>query len=260
VINYIKCLMGQPKQPAKLAMLIAQPLPLLCYEAGNSEDFQALVEFNEDFQALVEFKQGITDPKGVLKNWNPDTHFCRWYGVNCSSNRPYHITEIKLSGKNLAGNISSSLGKLAFLHTLDLSSNSFYGPIPNALTNCSNLAYLDLSTNKLTSVIPPTIGSLTNLAKFYLDSNYVTGGIPAALGNMTNLRAVSFSQNQLNGSIPHEGAIPNSIGNLSTNLTRLLMGGNSLSEYAQTVHATTYGDVYSFGVILLEMLIGKKTN
>jgi serine/threonine protein kinase len=30
------------------------------------------------------------------------------------------------------------------------------------------------------------------------------------------------------------------------------------SEYAQTVHATTYGDVYSFGVILLEMLIGKR--
>ncbi|XP_066332051.1 receptor kinase-like protein Xa21 isoform X2 [Miscanthus floridulus] len=29
-------------------------------------------------------------------------------------------------------------------------------------------------------------------------------------------------------------------------------------EYAQTVHATTYGDVYSFGVILLEMLIGKR--
>ncbi|CAO2046594.1 unnamed protein product [Urochloa humidicola] len=29
-------------------------------------------------------------------------------------------------------------------------------------------------------------------------------------------------------------------------------------EYAQTVHASTYGDVYSFGVLLLEMIIGKR--
>jgi serine/threonine protein kinase len=30
------------------------------------------------------------------------------------------------------------------------------------------------------------------------------------------------------------------------------------SEYAQTGQASTYGDVYSFGIILLEMLIGKR--
>ncbi|CAO2046591.1 unnamed protein product [Urochloa humidicola] len=29
-------------------------------------------------------------------------------------------------------------------------------------------------------------------------------------------------------------------------------------EYAQTVHASTYGDVYSFGVLLLEMIVGKR--
>jgi serine/threonine protein kinase len=30
------------------------------------------------------------------------------------------------------------------------------------------------------------------------------------------------------------------------------------SEYAQTGQASTYGDVYSFGIVLLEMLIGKR--
>ena len=29
-------------------------------------------------------------------------------------------------------------------------------------------------------------------------------------------------------------------------------------EYAQTIHASTFGDVYSFGVLLLEMIIGKR--
>jgi len=28
-------------------------------------------------------------------------------------------------------------------------------------------------------------------------------------------------------------------------------------EYAQTVHASTFGDVYSFGILLMEMIIGK---
>jgi len=31
-----------------------------------------------------------------------------------------------------------------------------------------------------------------------------------------------------------------------------------LLEYAQTVHASTFGDVYSFGILLLEMIIGKR--
>jgi hypothetical protein len=74
--------MGHPIQPAKLAMLIviALPLLLLRYEAGNV-CCSIVHENSEDFQALVEFKQGITDTRGALNNWNPETHFCRWYGV-----------------------------------------------------------------------------------------------------------------------------------------------------------------------------------
>lgn len=30
------------------------------------------------------------------------------------------------------------------------------------------------------------------------------------------------------------------------------------SEYAQSVHASTLGDVYSFGIVLLEMVVGKR--
>lgn len=95
--------------------------------------------------------------------------------------RPWRVREPNLTGESLVGQISSSLGNLTDLNTLDLSKNSFAGPlpllkhlqhleilylqnnlqqgiIPDALTNCSNLAHLDLSRNQLTGVIPPSIG------------------------------------------------------------------------------------------------------
>ncbi|CAD6250305.1 unnamed protein product [Miscanthus lutarioriparius] len=196
--------MRHSKPPAKLAMVVVLPLLLLCYGVGNVH-CSTVHENSEDFQSLLEFKKGILDHNGALNNWNTNTHFCRWYGVNCTSTRrPLRVTQLNLSGKNLGGNISSSLGNLAFLEKLDLSNNSFYGPIPDALTNCSNLAYLLLSGNHLTGVIPPTIGFLTSLKRVFLDNNYLTGGIPAALRNITNLQILSFTQNQLTGSIPHE--------------------------------------------------------
>jgi len=218
--------MRHSKPPAKLAMVVVLPLLLLCYGVGNVHCL-TVHENSEDFRSLTDFKRGITDPNRALNNWTSSSHFCQWNGVNCSSERPYRVVYLSLTGQNLGGQISSSLGNLTFLVTLDLSNNSFHGPIPplnklqhlttlylesnhlqgfipDTLTNCSNLADLDLSGNNLTGVIPPRIGSLTNLASITLDSNYLTGGIPAALRNITTLQVVSFTQNRLNGKIPHE--------------------------------------------------------
>jgi hypothetical protein len=132
-----KCLIiGQRRQPSKLAMLIALPLLLLCYQARNIH-CSIVHDNNEDFHALLKFREGITDTKGALNNWNPDTHFCRWYGVNCSSFQPYRVVDLNLTGQNLAGYISSSLGNLTFLDTLDLSNNSFHGHILFTSSNIS---------------------------------------------------------------------------------------------------------------------------
>ncbi|XP_062219666.1 receptor kinase-like protein Xa21 isoform X2 [Phragmites australis] len=213
--------MCHSKQPAKL-VLIVLPLLLLCYGIGNIQ-CSVVHENSEDFHSLLEFKRGITsDPKGALSNWNPYTHFCRWNGVNCSSTRPWRATELNLTGQNLAGQISPSLGNLTFLDTLDLGSNLLHGVIPDALTNCSNLAYLDLSKNNLMGVIPPRIGFLTKLADIVLDNNDLTGGIPAALGNITSLKVLSLKLNQLNGRIPHE------LWQMS-NIVKLVLAQNNLS-------------------------------
>ncbi|WVZ74621.1 LOW QUALITY PROTEIN: hypothetical protein U9M48_022782 [Paspalum notatum var. saurae] len=220
------CLIGHCKQPANLTMFIVLPLLLLCYGAGNIH-CATVHDNSEDFHSLFDFKQGITDPNGALSTWTNNTHFCRWHGVSCSSTPPYRVTGLNLTTQGLGGQISSSLGNMTFLETLDLSNNSFHGPIPllgqlqylyvlslasnrlwgsipDALTNCSNLASLDLSGNNLTGIIPPGVGLLTQLKSIVLDGNGLTGGIPSSLGNITALQIIRFVQNQLNGEIPRE--------------------------------------------------------
>lgn len=180
-VKFEYLIMGQRREPPML----------LCYQVRNIH-CSSIDNNNEDFQALLKFREGITDTKGALNNWNHDTHFCQWYGVNCISALPYRVVDLNLTGQNLAGYISASLGNLTFLDTLDLSNNSFHGTIPplhklqhltalylgsnqlqgvvipEALTNCSKLAYLDLSENNLTlrskkennltGIISPRIG------------------------------------------------------------------------------------------------------
>jgi Leucine-rich repeat (LRR) protein len=216
--------MRNSKPLSKLAMLMVL-LFLLCYGVDKVH-CSTVHENNQDFHSLLDFKKGITnDPNGAMNNWTNNAHFCRWNGVKCTLTRPYRVMALILVGKNLAGQISSSLGNLTYLNTLALTNNSFggpvpllnklqnlsylfldnnflYGAIPESLTNCSNLNTLVLSNNNLTGVIPPSIGSLTKLKILMLHKNNLFGVIPSSLGNITSLYEISLEENQLNGSIP----------------------------------------------------------
>jgi hypothetical protein len=175
--------MSHWKQPSKLAMLVVLLL-LLCH-AVDKVHCSTHHNNSQDFHSLLEFKKGITsDPHGALSNWNTSIHFCHWHGVNCSSTRPYRVTELNLNGQSLAGQISSSLGNLTFLRILRLANNSFHGPIP-LLNKLQNLSKPVLGNNLLEEVILDWLTNCSNLVTLHIslpESGFLPSAFYRALG------------------------------------------------------------------------------
>lgn len=133
--------------------------------------------------------------------------------------------EYNMLSKALPPNIGDALSNL---EVLNLGNNMFEGQIPASLGNASGLQTIDLLENKFVGKIPP-LGKLINLTYLGLGRNRLKASdgdgweFLHALGNCSSLQTFSVGENQL------EGHIPNSIGNLSTNLQYLILSGNKLS-------------------------------
>ncbi|KAH9317460.1 hypothetical protein KI387_019229, partial [Taxus chinensis] len=184
-----------------------------------------------DQHSLLAFKAGITlDPNNSLANWSPNTSFCNWTGVICSSTlqMQYRVVGLNLSNMGLEGVISPLVGNLSALQTLDLSNNAlhghippqlgrlssahelllhrnrFQGTIPSTLCGCRKLVELSLSYNKLEGSIPKELGLLPHLVNLYLGANYLTGTLPPSLCNLSALIVLGVYTNNLTGPIPTE--------------------------------------------------------
>uniref|UniRef100_A0A453GJJ6 Leucine-rich repeat-containing N-terminal plant-type domain-containing protein n=1 Tax=Aegilops tauschii subsp. strangulata TaxID=200361 RepID=A0A453GJJ6_AEGTS len=205
-----------------------------------------LPDNSTDVLCLQAFRHEITsDPFGWFISWNSSANHCLWPGVICSRAHPGRVVALQLFGLYLAGQISSSIGNLTFLRTLNLSTNGFSGrlpplkhlqklqvldlsvnqlqdSIPDAITNCSNLRIVDLATNILVGEIPPKLSLLYNLSHLRLSRNNPIGVIPPTLGNITSIQRLGLAYNNLTGTIPDE------LGKL-TNMRMLALGGNRLS-------------------------------
>lgn len=115
-----------------------------------------------------------------------------------------NLLNLTLGGNRLEGPIPPSLGNLTGLGILDLSNNSFSGELPS-FGKLQNLINLNLGDNKLESSESQGWESLYGLT------------------NCSHLQFLTLDNNQL------KGAIPKSVGKLSTELVRLHLGGNNLS-------------------------------
>ncbi|KAH7846894.1 hypothetical protein Vadar_019390 [Vaccinium darrowii] len=156
-------------------------------------------------------------------------------------------------GNKFTGFIPRSIGNLTMLKKLYLGQNNLQGELPLEMENLRSLEILGLRSANLTSSIPSSLFNISSLKELYLLENQLFGSLPMDIcsSDVHGLEFLALQHNQLTGSIPRY------VGNC-TSLRVLDLSDNKLSEYGQEGLVSTKCDVYSFGIMMMEVFTRKK--
>uniref|UniRef100_A0A8I6YYP4 Receptor kinase-like protein Xa21 n=3 Tax=Hordeum vulgare subsp. vulgare TaxID=112509 RepID=A0A8I6YYP4_HORVV len=140
-----------------------------------------------------------------------------------------NLIALQLQDNMFEGKIPASLGNASFLFIIQLSYNNLTGQIPTSFGNLRDMTYLELDHNKLDAKdnqgwkFLDALSNCGSLQVLGLNDNHLNGAIPNSVGNLsTSLKELGFHYNYLSGTVP-EG-----IRNL-TGLTMLLLDHNNLT-------------------------------
>ncbi|XP_050204940.1 leucine-rich repeat protein 1-like [Mercurialis annua] len=109
---------------------------------------------NAESDALLVLKGSLTDPNGLLNNWDPSSlDPCLWFHVTCNAQK--QVTQLLLPGANLGGRLVPNLQALQNLDTLVIFNNRLTGPIPAEIATIPTLRAVDFSNNDFCGSISP---------------------------------------------------------------------------------------------------------
>jgi len=131
--------------------------------------------------------------------WSNVPQVCAWEGVSCSDG---HVAALRLPADALTGALSPAVGKLKWLHILDLSDNALSGRVPPELGGLSALEVLDLSQNLLEGALPTEIAGLDDLRRLDLSRNAFTGMLPPEIGELAKLTHLVLHHNEFSEPLP----------------------------------------------------------
>ncbi|KAK2373565.1 putative LRR receptor serine/threonine-protein kinase [Trifolium repens] len=142
---------------------------------------------------------------------------------NMSSLNIISAVDNNFSG-SLPPNMFHTLPNLQFF---SVAKNHFHGHIPTSIANASTLTIFEIGANHFVGQVP-NLGKLQSLSFLHLPGNNLGDNSTKdleflnSLTNCSKLQLLSFSINNFGGSLQ------NSIGNLSTSLNQLFLGGNQI--------------------------------
>ncbi|XP_056842471.1 receptor-like protein 35 [Raphanus sativus] len=128
------------------------------------------------------------------------------------------MTELHIPNNKIKGQVPGWLWTL--IRYVNLSNNTFNGFETPTTKSPSSVTYLFASDNNFTGEIPSFICTLDSLDTLDLSNNNFNGPIPRCIGNLkSNLSRLILRQNRLSGSLPE---------NIYGNLISLDVGNNQL--------------------------------
>ncbi|KAG5088311.1 hypothetical protein JHK86_000923 [Glycine max] len=148
------------------------------------------------------------------------------------------LTFVTLDINKLSGTIPSCLYNMSSLTVISVAINHFYGSLPpNMFHTLPNLQIFYIDGNRISGPIPPSITNASILSILHIDDNYFTGQV-SSMGKLQYLYHLEFSNNNLGDNSTNDleflksltscSHLPNSLGNLSTQLSQLYLGSNQI--------------------------------
>ncbi|KAJ7953305.1 putative Receptor-kinase [Quillaja saponaria] len=165
-----------------------------------------------------------------------------------------NLSHISVAANKLSGMLPSSLFNMSSLTFFSAGVNQLNGSLPaNMGLTLPNLQQFGIGINGFTGPIPVSISNASRLQLFNIPRNQFVGQVPNDLGNLKELWSLAVGRNLLGSNSSNDwdfltslancsklkvldlnlnnfgGPLPNSIANLSAQLTQLYIGGNQIS-------------------------------